>query len=68
VQLDGKRFEIKAVVHQLSGYSAHADQADLIRFVEGFEERPGKIRLVHGEADAREALTQALSARGYDVD
>jgi metallo-beta-lactamase family protein len=68
VQLDGKRFEIKAAIHQLSGYSAHADQADLIRFVEGFEERPGKIRLVHGEADAREALTRALSARGYDVD
>jgi len=68
VQLDGKRFEIKAAVHQLTGYSAHADQVDLLRFVEGFETRPGRIRLVHGEDDARQALALALSQRGYTVD
>ncbi|TVP95225.1 MAG: MBL fold metallo-hydrolase [Planctomycetaceae bacterium] len=68
VQLDGKRFEIKAAIHQLTGYSAHADQTDLLRFVEGFETRPGRIRLVHGEDDARQALALALSQRGYTVD
>lgn len=68
VQLDGKRFDIRAGVHQLSGYSAHGDQADLIRFVEGFEERPKQIRLVHGEDAAREALTEELTKRGYAVD
>lgn len=68
VQLDGKRFEIKAAIHQLAGYSAHADQADLIRFVQGFETPPGRIRLVHGEDDARHALTAALQQRGFVVD
>jgi len=68
VQLDGKRFVIKAEIHQLSGYSAHADQADLIRFVEGFEQRPNHIRLVHGEDEAKLALAQELRARGYEVD
>jgi len=68
VQLDGKRFEIRAAIHQLSGYSAHADQADLIGFVEGFEQRPTKIRLVHGEDQPRATLAGELSKRGYDVD
>ena len=34
VVLDGERFDIKARVHMLSGYSAHADQKGLIEWVE----------------------------------
>ena len=67
VKLDGKRYDIKARVHQLSGYSAHADQSDLIRFVEGMTERPKAIRLVHGEDDAKKALGEELVKRGYNV-
>jgi len=68
VRLDGKRFEINATIHTISGYSAHADQADLIRFVEGFESRPKRIRLVHGEYHAKKVLTAELTRRGYVVD
>ncbi len=67
VKLDGKRYDIKARVHQLSGYSAHADQSDLIRFVEGMQEPPKAIRLVHGEEDAKSALRKKLEERGYAV-
>jgi metallo-beta-lactamase family protein len=67
VKLDGKRYDIRAAVHQLSGYSAHADQSDLLRFVEGMQERPKAIRLVHGEIEAKQALTLELEQRGYSV-
>ncbi len=67
VKLDGKRYDIKAQVHQLSGYSAHADQSDLLRFVEGMPERPKAIRLVHGEDDAKAVLKTELEKRGYSV-
>jgi metallo-beta-lactamase family protein len=67
VKLDGKRYDIRAAVHQLSGYSAHADQSDLLRFVEGMHERPKAIRLVHGESEAKQALTFELEQRGYSV-
>ncbi|MFN3189840.1 MAG: MBL fold metallo-hydrolase RNA specificity domain-containing protein [Aureliella sp.] len=67
VQLDGKRYEIRAKTHQLSGYSAHADQSDLIRFVEGMQERPKAIRLVHGEARAKQVLRRELEKRDYHV-
>ncbi len=67
VRLDGKRYDIRAAVHVLNGYSAHADQAELIQFVEGMSERPRAIRLVHGEPPAKAALKQQLELRGYNV-
>lgn len=68
VRLDGRKFPIHAKVHQLSGYSAHADQRELIQFVEQFETRPKKIRLVHGEYHAKKVLAAELTKRGYNVD
>lgn len=67
VHLDGRRYEIAADIHRIHGYSAHGDQADLIRFVEQMEQRPAEIRLVHGEYQAKKTLTQQLSERGYEV-
>ncbi len=68
VRLDGQRFDIRATAHTLSGYSAHADQADLIRFVTQMDERPKAIRLVHGEQQARTVLAEKLRELGYQVD
>jgi len=68
VILDGKRFSVRAQVHTISGYSAHADQADLIRFVQGFETAPAQIRLVHGEYQAKKVLAGKLTELGYQVD
>ena len=60
VVLDGERFDIKAKVHQLTGYSAHADQRGLLEWVGSMPERPGRIKLVHGENRAQEAMRIAL--------
>lgn len=67
VRLDGRRYEVAADVHQLSGYSAHADQSDLIAFVQGMQQAPGEIRLVHGEYGPRRALAEKLSSLGHQV-
>jgi hypothetical protein len=56
VELDGERIDIRAKVHTIGGYSAHADRDDLLGFIQGIPEPPGKIRLIHGEPDARQAL------------
>ena len=60
VVLDGEKFDIKARVHTLSGYSAHADQKGLIEWVASMPEKPGRIKLVHGENRAQEALYKAI--------
>lgn len=63
VELEGQRFDIRASVHTLSGYSAHADQADLLRFASSMRKPPSTIRIVHGDDDAKEALVRQLAVR-----
>ena len=61
VELEGERIDIKAGITTLSGYSAHADQKDLLNYVRRMHRWPAIIRLVHGEHDARTALKQKLA-------
>lgn len=68
VELDDKRYDIRARVHQVGGYSAHAGQSDLLRFVEGIPAAPKEIRVVHGDADAKTAFKQILESRLPDSD
>ncbi|RMJ03917.1 Ribonuclease [Marinobacter litoralis] len=63
VELEGKRYDIRAKIHQVSGYSAHAGQADLLRFVEGISVPPKEIRIVHGDSHAKQEFDTILKAR-----
>ncbi|MFW1480531.1 MBL fold metallo-hydrolase RNA specificity domain-containing protein, partial [Vibrio parahaemolyticus] len=47
VEIAGKQIIVKAQIHTISGYSAHADQSDLIRFVEGIHPPPKEVHLIH---------------------
>lgn len=67
VIIEGKRITIKAGVHEISGYSAHAGQNDLIRWVKGFRQTPEKIFLVHGETEAKKVLKKELTTMGLEV-
>jgi metallo-beta-lactamase family protein len=60
VTIDGRSLSVKAQVHSLSGYSAHADQAELLRFAGGIRRAPERVVLVHGESGARRALRRKL--------
>ena len=60
VEIDGERVQIRAGIHSLSGYSAHADRDDLTRFVTRMRHLPGEVRLVHGEDSVRAAFARHL--------
>jgi metallo-beta-lactamase family protein len=60
----GGRYDIRAQVHTLGGYSAHADQADLLRFVSGMRGVPQEVRVVHGDDAAKRDLASRLRASG----
>ncbi|EON93889.1 metallo-beta-lactamase family protein [Marinobacter lipolyticus SM19] len=64
VELDGERYTIRARVHQVGGYSAHAGQSDLVRFVEGISQPPSEIRIVHGDRAAKLALKNKFQGIG----
>ena len=61
VELEKKRYLIRAKVHSLTGYSAHADQNNLINFVNRMRHKPKEIRLVHGDDDAKNQLQYQLN-------
>ena len=60
VELDGGRYSIKAGVYTLGGYSAHADQKDLLNFVKRMKRPPKEIRIVHGDDGAKQILKGKL--------
>jgi len=60
VQLDGSRYDIRAQIYTIAGYSAHADQSDLIRFIKRMRYKPKQIRLVHGNQQAKAVLKEQL--------
>ncbi len=63
VELDGLRYTIRAGVYTLDGYSAHADQQDLLNFVGRMRDKPRRIRLVHGDTGAKAVLAAAIRER-----
>lgn len=62
VEIDDQRYQIKAGVYSLTGYSAHADQRNLIDFVRGIKLKPQEIRLIHGDRDAKLELQKRLAS------
>jgi metallo-beta-lactamase family protein len=55
-----KKTPVKASIHTLTGYSAHADQNTLVKWVNSMPRPPEETCLVHGESRAQTALSRAL--------
>ena len=66
VEFDGQRYDIRAQVHTIGGYSAHADQKGLVSFVTRMMHWPSEVRIVHGELEAKQQFATILQQR-YDV-
>ncbi|EHY9858022.1 MBL fold metallo-hydrolase [Vibrio parahaemolyticus] len=67
VEIAGKQIIVKAQIHTISGYSAHADQSDLIRFVEGIHPPPKEVHLIHGESVAKAELYQHFARKKTNI-
>jgi metallo-beta-lactamase family protein len=50
---------VRARIETIGGLSAHAGQSALIKWAANFKDKP-RLCLVHGEANALEALSQKL--------
>jgi metallo-beta-lactamase family protein len=59
LRLLGEEIAVKAHVHTLGGFSAHAGQTDLVKWADRFQPRPD-LFLVHGEPEAMQALQARL--------
>lgn len=67
VTLFGEKISVKAQIHNLQGFSGHADKEGLMTWLGGFQKEPKKIFLVHGEMDAKDDFAASVKAElGYD--
>ena len=57
-----QRIAVKAQIHTLGGFSAHAGQSQLLDWVGHFAHRPA-LYLIHGEREKMEALQGAIRER-----
>ncbi|WP_370682089.1 MBL fold metallo-hydrolase RNA specificity domain-containing protein [Comamonas sp. GB3 AK4-5] len=62
LRLFGDDIEVRASVHTLGGFSAHADQKALLDWAGAFQRPPAQTFVVHGEAHAAQALAGQLRA------
>ena len=60
VRLFGEPIQIRAQIRQLTGMSGHADKNGLIEWISGFEEKPKKVFVVHGEDSVCTSFAECL--------
>jgi metallo-beta-lactamase family protein len=76
VRIDGQVRRVRCQVRSISGFSAHADESELLAWLGNFAtgKRPGddgfprKVFLVHGDPAAQEALLPKVRALGFDAE
>jgi len=67
VRMFGEVHPVRAKVFTINGLSAHADQAALLGWLDGFRKPPGQTWVVHGEALPAHALCDRIRARGWNA-
>lgn len=58
----GEQVPVKARIESIEGFSAHADQGQLLDWLKGFEAPPRRTFVVHGEPPASQTLAERIAA------
>ena len=63
VKIHGEKIAVRGAIHTMGGFSAHADQSDLLRWLEPLAANHPRLVLTHGEDDAREPLAEKIKTQ-----
>ena len=63
VKIFGEKIAVKANVHTMGGFSAHAGQTDLLAWLEAIAPSKPRVVLTHGETEARLGLEAQVRQR-----
>lgn len=67
VTLFGEEISVNAEIGTLQGTSGHADRNGLIKWLQGFKEKPELVFVNHGDDDACEDFKNLLCEMGYNA-
>ena len=65
MRIAGENVTVKASIHTLGGFSAHASQSQLFDWVSHFKGKKPRLYLVHGEEHAKETFKIFLADRDW---
>lgn len=68
VRLFGEDIMVRAEIVELHGTSGHADRDGLVRWLEGFREKPKRVFINHGDDDSCNAFRDHLISLGYNAE
>ena len=60
VKIHGETIAVRAQVHTMGGFSAHAGQSDLLEWISVIAPRKPRVIINHGEDDQRKALAKLI--------
>lgn len=63
VKLLGEEINVKLEIHDVNGFSGHADMDGLLNWVGGFKKKPKKVFIVHGEDNSAHNLSNEIESR-----
>ena len=67
IKLFGETVVVNAQIHNLEGFSGHADQKGLLDWLGGFQTMPKQIFLVHGELESKQDFAEIVRNQfGYN--
>lgn len=64
VRISGRDVAVRAQIRRIDSYSAHADQKELLAWIEERQPIAGSLMLSHGEAEAIETLRRRVQSEG----
>tara|TARA_R110002110_G_scaffold239506_1_gene455438 strand:- start:59 stop:493 length:435 start_codon:yes stop_codon:yes gene_type:complete len=68
VRIFGQDVPVRASIHTLGGFSAHADQAALLNWLGAFKRSPSQTFVMHGEAHSSATFASEITRRlGWDT-
>lgn len=66
IRLFGQEFRVRARIAQINGFSAHADQGELLDYLSAMPSPPKRVFVVHGEEEPSTTLATLCTERlGY---
>ena len=74
-RLDGQEYQVRCAVRSISGFSAHADEPQILAWLSHFIEGrkagdpgvPRQVFIVHGDPEAQNAIKPKIAALGLPV-
>jgi metallo-beta-lactamase family protein len=67
-KIAGEEVIVRAAIHTMGGFSAHASQSQLVKWLSHFSSEKTRLFLVHGEDEAKQILQEVVQQQGWKAE